>query len=61
MTKKGWRKQHLKELKEAIKEWSENPDNMQDSYPNGLSQFLEESNYIYGSLCDYIAEIAIVV
>jgi hypothetical protein len=56
MTKKEWRKQHLKELKIAIQEWKDNQDNMQDSYPYSLAQFLEESNYIYGSLCDYIAE-----
>lgn len=57
MNKQEWRKKHLNELKEAIKEWRENRDNMQDSYPRGLSQFIEESNYIYGSLCDYIAEL----
>ena len=51
-----WRKEDLKSLKNCLKEWDKNEGDMQDSYPNGLTQFLEESNYNYGSLCDFIAQ-----
>lgn len=56
-TKQDWRKEDLENVKQAIKDWHKNEGGMQRSYPNGLAQYLEESNYIYGSLCDFISEL----
>lgn len=57
MSEVNWREEDLKKLRACLEEWDKNEEGMQDSYPRGLSQYLEESNYIYGSLCDLIAEL----
>lgn len=56
MKTNDWRKEDLIKLKNSLSEWEKNEGNMQNSYPYGLPQYLEESNYLYGSLCDLIAE-----
>ena len=53
----NWKKENLDCLKKAITKWNKNEEGMQGSYPGGLSQFIEEQNFLHSTLCDYIAEI----
>ena len=52
----NWRKEDLKNLKECLVNWEDYPE-MRESYPDGLSQYLRESNYGYDSMCDLIVEL----
>jgi len=44
----------MKELIEMIEIWKSNPENMQQSYPYGLGQYLQESLEDRDSLLEFV-------
>lgn len=44
----------MEKIKELLKEWNDNPE-IHNSYPDGISQFLQESSESHKDAYDYIA------